>query len=232
MIIESLWLTKLILSHLITDFILQPKNWVEDRRVKHFESRKLYIHGIITSIFVLVLVGAQYWKVSLIILLSHILIDGWKSYQKETIKYFLIDQLLHALILIACWYFTFLKYTDIVYTWKVMNNNNSIWSISTALIFLTTPAGIFIGNFTKKWRDKVKDSESLENAGKWIGISERIIVFILVLNSQYSAIGLLITAKGIIRFNEKERPETKTEYLVIGTLISIGLAIIIGIIVK
>ncbi len=36
---------------------------------------------------------------------------------------------------------------------------------------------------------------------------------------QFSAISLLIAAKGIIRFNEKDRPEVKTEYLVIGTLL-------------
>jgi hypothetical protein len=42
----------------------------------------------------------------------------------------------------------------------------------------------------------------------------------------------LVAAKGIIRFNEKDRPEIKTEYLVIGTLLSIGLAIITGIAIK
>ena len=54
----------------------------------------------------------------------------------------------------------------------------------------------------------------------------------LVLQNQYSAIGLLITAKGIIRFNEKDRQEVKTEYLVIGTLMSIGIAILTGLAVK
>jgi len=55
---------------------------------------------------------------------------------------------------------------------------------------------------------------------------------ILVLQSQFSAIGLLIAAKGIIRFNEKDRQEIKTEYLVIGTLMSISLAILTGLAVK
>jgi hypothetical protein len=68
----------------------------------------------------------------------------------------------------------------------------------------------------------------LANSGKWIGTAERIIIFIFVLNNQFSAIGLLVAAKGIIRFNEKDRQEIKTEYLVIGTLMSVGLAIITG----
>ena len=98
----------------------------------------------------------------------------------------------------------------------------------TAIIFLTAPAGIIIGQLTKDWREKISNPESLANAGKWIGIIERLIVFIFVLLGQYAAISLLIAAKGIIRFNEKDRPEVKTEYLVIGTLMSIGLALIVG----
>jgi hypothetical protein len=54
----------------------------------------------------------------------------------------------------------------------------------------------------------------------------------MVLQGQYSAIGLLVTAKGIIRFSEKDRQEIKTEYLVIGTLLSIGVAILTGLAVK
>ena len=81
-------------------------------------------------------------------------------------------------------------------------------------------------------RDKIPDAESLANAGKWIGIIERIIILIFVLLSQYSAIGLLVAAKGIIRFNEKDRPEIKTEYLVIGTLMSMGLAIVTGLVLN
>ena len=97
---------------------------------------------------------------------------------------------------------------------------------------MTSPAGILIGKLTKQWRDKIEDAESLANAGKWIGMTERIIVLLLVLQGQFSAIGLLVTAKGIIRFNEKDRPEAKTEYLVIGTLLSIGLAIAVGLCAK
>jgi hypothetical protein len=99
-------------------------------------------------------------------------------------------------------------------------------------ILVRSPAGILIGKLTKQWRDKIEDAESLANAGKWIGMTERLIVLLFVLQNQYSAIGLLITAKGIIRFNEKNRPEAKTEYLVIGTLLSIAMALGTGLLVK
>jgi hypothetical protein len=79
----------------------------------------------------------------------------------------------------------------------------SIWKTIAAFIFITTPAGILIGQFTSKWREKIADAESLADAGKWIGIVERTIILIFVLYNQFSAIGLLVAAKGIIRFNEK-----------------------------
>lgn len=232
MITASVWLTKLILSHMITDFILQPKSWVDDRNEKHYASGKLYLHGFITALLAWILIGWQYWLVVLIIGVSHTLIDGWKSYQKPTVEYFLIDQLSHLMIIIGCWYFTFIKWNDVLLAWQQLNAQPAVWKTITAFIFLTAPAGILIGQLTKQWRDKLPDAESLSNAGKWIGIVERIIILIFVLQSQYSAIGLLIAAKGIIRFNEKDRPEIKTEYLVIGTLLSIGLAIITGLLIK
>lgn len=227
-----IWVTKLILSHLITDFILQPKSWVDERTAKHFSSPKLYLHGIITAGVACIITGFQYWQVGLVILATHISIDGWKSYQKQTVIYFLADQLLHLFVIIGCCYFVFFTWSDVTESWQQINENLSVWKIVTAFVFLSAPAGILIGQLTKQWRDKLPEAESLANAGKWIGIIERFIILIFVLQNEYSAIGLLIAAKGIIRFNEKDRPEIKTEYLVIGTLMSIALAIIIGLVVK
>jgi Protein of unknown function (DUF3307) len=174
----------------------------------------------------------EFWLIALTIFVTHTLIDGWKSYQQDKIKYFLIDQVLHLLVIIGCWYFTFITWQNVLVTWDAINANHRIWKTITAIVFLTAPAGILIGQLTRQWRDKLPEAENLANAGKWIGIVERIIILIFVLLNQYSAIGLLVAAKGIIRFNEKDRQEIKTEYLVIGTLMSIGLAIISGLLIK
>ena len=232
MIIESVWLIKLLLAHLITDFILQPTSWVNDRNAKHYASGKLYLHGLITALLAWVMIGWQYWLVAIVILLTHIIIDCWKSYQKQSLPYFLIDQLLHFIVMIGCWYFTFVKWDDVQVVWQQLNVKPAVWKLIIAFVFITAPAGILIGQLTRQWREKIDGAESLANAGKWIGIVERIIILIFVLQSQYSAIGLLVAAKGIIRFNEKDRPEIKTEYLVIGTLLSIGIALITGLLAK
>jgi hypothetical protein len=227
-----IWLIKLVLSHLVTDFILQPKTWVNERITKHFASPRLYIHGFVTAFFACLLIGIRYWPVVLILLVTHILIDGWKSYQKQNAFYFIVDQSLHLLVILACWYYCFFDWSKLLDWWRLLEVDIVVWKTITAFVFVTNPAAILIGQLTKKWRDKLPEAENLASAGKWIGIMERIIILIFVLNSQYSAIGLLIAAKGIIRFNEKDRQEIKTEYLVIGTLMSIALAIGTGIAAK
>jgi hypothetical protein len=224
-----IWLIKLILAHLLTDFVLQPTSWIESRHKKHFGSMHLYLHGFITAIAALLLIGFQYWWVALIILVTHILIDGWKSYQPNETRYFLIDQCLHLLVIFVCWYIVFLKVEDVVAAWDVINTKNTL-IIITAYVFVTFPAGILIGQLTKKWREQIADAPTLGNAGKWIGIIERIIILTLVFNHQYAAMGLLITAKSLLRFSEANRAEIKTEYLLIGTLISITIAILAGLI--
>ncbi len=226
-----IWLTKLLLSHLLTDFILQPKKWVDDRKAKHFYSGYLYLHTFITAILAWMLTGWEYWIIAIIIFVTHTLIDGWKSYQEDKPKYFFIDQLLHLLVILTCWYFTFYTPSDITTNWEKVNSNADFWIVITAFVFLSLPVGFMIGELTKKWRTGINNSEALANAGRWIGIIERLTILILVLQNQYEAIGLLTAAKSIIRFSEANRPEEKTEYLLIGTLISVSLAIITGILV-
>lgn len=224
-----IWLAKLVLAHLLTDFIFQPTKWVVSRNTKHFLSSHLYWHGIVTAFVALLLLGINYWLVVFIVSVTHTLIDGWKSYRVDTAKYFLIDQALHLLVILACWYFTFQQNIHLKNAWNIINTKNA-WIIATAFVFVSQPAAILIGQITKRWRVQIQDGDSLGNAGKWIGVIERIIILTLVLHHQYASVGLLLTAKSLLRFNEPNRQEVKTEYLLIGTLISFGLAALTGII--
>ncbi|MDI6902827.1 MAG: hypothetical protein QMC77_03740 [Methanocellales archaeon] len=71
----------------------------------------------------------------------------------------------------------------------------------------------------------------LKGAGMVIGVIERIIVLTFVLVDQYTAITVIFAAKSIARFNElKDRK--MAEYYLIGTLLSIAFAMIVGIITR
>ncbi|NLR93576.1 DUF3307 domain-containing protein [Flammeovirga agarivorans] len=71
---------------------------------------------------------------------------------------------------------------------------------------------------------------SLQDAGQWIGILERILILTFVLNGDLKSIGFLLTAKSVFRFGDLKggKDRQMTEYILIGTLISFGLAIFAG----
>ena len=69
-----------------------------------------------------------------------------------------------------------------------------------------------------------KDNAEGFNAGALIGTIERWLILIFVCLQRYDALGLLIAAKSIIRYSEKDT--AKTEYVLAGTLLSIFIAVI------
>jgi len=69
------------------------------------------------------------------------------------------------------------------------------------------------------------------NAGRLIGILERILIFFFVLADQFTAIAFIIAAKGFARFKELDQRQF-AEYVLIGTLMSVVLAIISASLVK
>jgi hypothetical protein len=224
----TIWLTKVLLSHLLADFLLQRTSWIQDRKQRKFASPYLYIHTIIASGLALLFTGWSYWIIALIIFVTHTLIDGLKSYAPDKPLYFLIDQAAHLLVILTCWWFTFNDLPELLAKWDDIKVDTDLWIKITGYFFVTYPASYLTGQLTVHWRATLPDADGLANAGKWIGIIERIIILTLTIYNQYEAIGLLITAKGIIRFSENNRTEQKTEYLVIGTLISMTIAILTG----
>lgn len=83
-----------------------------------------------------------------------------------------------------------------------------------------------------QWEGQVEDGkeESLPSAGSYIGILERLFVLIFVLANQWQAIGFLIAAKSILRFGDISKAKSRklTEYVLVGTLLSIGIALARG----
>jgi len=111
--------------------------------------------------------------------------------------------------------------------------NTKLWFIITGYILVTWPLGIIIGIATDKWRIAAEVSkDGLQKAGVWIGFFERLLILTFILSNQFAAVGFLIAAKSILRFSDKENTQKKTEYVLIGTLMSFAAAVIIGILIN
>ncbi|MDD4778736.1 MAG: DUF3307 domain-containing protein [Fermentimonas sp.] len=226
---------KLILAHLIGDFVLQTDSWVEEKERQGIKSIKFYLHGLIHGALVLLFLwDLNLWPVALTVAITHIAIDFVKlTFQREKniAGWFLFDQFLHLLSLFIIWLLFFKPEINIA----ILAENQDLWIYITAILFLTVVCGIVIqillGSWTKSI-DTVRDI-SLPNAGRYIGIMERILVFIFVVTGHWEAIGFLVAAKSVFRFGDLKdsRNRKLTEYVLIGTLLSFGIAIVTGIIV-
>lgn len=69
------------------------------------------------------------------------------------------------------------------------------------------------------------------NRGRVIGILERALIYFFILFGQYGAIGFTLAAKAFTRFKELE-DRRFAEYVLIGTLLSSGLAMAVGVVVR
>ncbi|NDP27323.1 MAG: DUF3307 domain-containing protein [Flavobacterium sp.] len=227
-------IVKLLLAHLLGDFLLQPTSWVLDKESKKHKSKYLYIHILLHGILAWIFVGemAFGWFV-LGLALAHGGIDFLKlQFQKNKTKriWFVVDQILHlmTIVLIAS------LYKNLTVDFSVFNNQ--FWILITGILFLTKPSSIIIKNIISIWtpESKNKNDDSLENAGNYIGIFERLFVFCFILTGHFEAIGFLLAAKSIFRFGDlKEAKDRKlTEYVLIGTLLSFGIALLTGLLVQ
>ncbi|MGB1309321.1 MAG: DUF3307 domain-containing protein, partial [Oceanihabitans sp.] len=142
---------------------------------------------------------------------------------------FFIDQVLHITVLVT----TYLVYTNTEIKFNVLFSEKNLLLLA-CLAFLTQPVSIIMKTIFSKWdiSKLTEGNESLKDAGRYIGILERILVFLFIVVGHWEAVGFLITAKSVFRFGDlKESKHRKlTEYILIGTLISFGIAIITGIV--
>lgn len=226
--------TKLLLAHLIGDFILQPNKWVSDKEKKKEKSIYLYLHTALHLVLMLLFVAETNFIIyGTILAVSHGIIDLIKlKFQKKKTKriWFLADQLMHLLMLIII----ILLYNNTSIDFQ--NIDNYIWLLITGVVLLTKPTSILIKNIISIWtpESKNKEDNSLQSAGNYIGILERLFVFCFIITNHFEAIGFLLAAKSIFRFGDlKEAKDRKlTEYVLIGTLLSFGIAILIGLLVE
>lgn len=233
-------LIRLIAAHAISDFILQPSKWVDHRKKKKIKSVYLYLHTLITGLLAWLALGSwtPVW-IPLAITISHLAIDLGKSYiKKENATLFFVDQGLHLIIIAACWFVYTKQFPVLSANLIYQFTNLKTLLIVTGYILVTLPSSILVMRLTEKWGKALngkanENDDSLENAGKWIGVIERILVLTFTFAGKYEAIGFLLAAKSVFRFGDlKEAKDRKrTEYILIGTLLSFSVSILLGLLI-
>lgn len=217
----------LLLAHFIGDFLLQPSTWVTDKEQKKWASKYLYFHIAIHALVLIILLQFNFkyaWAI-LLITGSHYIIDLIKLILKDKINprwLFALDQIAHVLMIV--WAVSI--YEPISFSLENLYNPKVLLA-ATCVIFVTTVSSVIMKTIISKWALEENNEGSLKDAGAYIGMLERLFVFAFIVMNYWEGIGFLIAAKSVFRFGDlsKAKDRKLTEYILIGTLLSFGLAI-------
>ena len=237
-----------LLVHIIGDYYLQ-NNSIAKEKMKN--PKAFWKHcGLYAAAFA---ITAVYWTVPVIITaaalaLAHGLIDLIKnkiakrhtiSQEQDTLdmasatfkaNLYCFDQGLHILsIFIAV---IILRSCNVqIATWSYLQTIGNPLPIDpvTALkwgilvLFICKPVNITIKSLISHYSPKASEP-SVANAGAFIGTLERIVIILLLSIGEYSAIGLVLAAKSVARY-EQLKEKQFAEYYLLGTLLSTLLAV-------
>jgi hypothetical protein len=222
--------SKLLIAHLVGDFIVFRNKRLKEKGKPLWKSRRLIAHALIHFIFSwIALSEVALWPFALIIGISHyaseLIIRNGLSRRIQLA--FITDQLFHLLLI----YIVASVTTDPLWPSDIMQLQMP-WLSIAGLIAVTFPAAKFIEVFLSQWppaksADKIK---GLTNAGLWIGILERILIYLFIITGHWEGIGFLLAAKSIFRFGDltNSKDISLTEYIMVGTLLSFCTAIVMG----
>ena len=250
----------LIIAHIWGDFYLQTKKSCENKFLYAVQGKSLWLHSLIIGVLSWIAIwDFRGWWLALGIMAIHFLTDWLKSYtqskmgilttndQNEVVPgenkrndlwMFLVDQIVHLAIIFVCAHIWFSIYND----WKqpecwqdfIINHPLRLKTM-VGLLLALKPANILILLILETCKVNVVTTQNEQHAnfhsGELIGWLERGLILLFVVLSQYEALGFLVAAKSILRFNEASKGDEKSEYVLTGTLLSLAIALCLGILV-
>ncbi|MBL4537870.1 MAG: DUF3307 domain-containing protein [Oceanicaulis sp.] len=242
----------LLAAHMAADFVLQF-NWIITNKRKP-EAFALHT-GIVLLTSVLAL-GAfsvdasdALWAIA-VVTVSHAVIDAIKTYGLTGERWekprwdfaaFSLDQLAHlGVIMLAAFMFPN-AFAQGEWSWRWGEHAQglvSVYACFAGLIAATRMGQFTIGKFLDRFALPELETKTvapgadapdsgLQDGGAWIGLLERAVIFVLILIGQFAAIGFLLAAKSVLRFQYAHK-RSQSEYVIIGTLTSFGWAATIG----
>lgn len=242
-------LLTLCLAHLLADFVFQPSRLVEQKRrgklfayllhgLIHYCCAVLltwfFIRGSILSLRAHIVIPA--------LVLVHLLIDAAKieltrrSILSDGSRAYVLDQLIHLATLIIAARLVFPAPPGIVgdLLQRARSLPNKFLAVPVVYVAIVFGGGYLIRLLTRSLSEDVKShshhesNAQLQNAGLYIGWIERFLMLTAILLQSPATVGLILTAKAIARFPEF-KSERFAEYFLIGTLLSIAMAIAGGV---
>jgi hypothetical protein len=238
----------LLLAHLTADFPLQS-NWIARNKGKRSSALIVHIaiHYGTAWICLKLFTSALYFSgfnqlITIGYLVVHFLIDTAKSRitagkpKRDTTTLFVLDQLLHIFTAALTAVLLERAHLSEFAQWHITETVKfHILAVAIVYIGAIFGGGHLIRYFTQGLASNLSGEtgsetpEELKDAGMYVGWVERFLVITAIAVQAPALVGLILTGKSIARFPElKSAPFA--EYFLIGTLMSISIAVIGGMI--
>ena len=215
----------LLFAHVMADFVFQT-NWMAAN--KH-RAPAMLAHGAVVLACTLGALGSldpTLWFLAL----SHLGIDLIKAHSRRAgLGAFLADQAAHLLVIavVALWQPGLMAQG----LWGGIAPLPALMALVAGAVLATRAGGFAIGLLMAPFAAALPpamSAEGLPGAGRLIGLLERGLILALVLLHQPEGVGLLMAAKSILRFGAVKDDRALSEYVIIGTLASLGWALLVG----
>jgi len=231
---------KILLAHVLTDFVLQFDALAENKRKLKF----LLLHCLIFFL-VSVLVLLPLFSLSSLIALAlvsvfHGLVDTLKQWAERRSPrnhwlFFLADQAAHVLAIGAA--AVFLEegsFSLVVETLAQSWSEPSFFMVGSFFVLIVFGMSYFIGILCRSFLDLSRRDRKpgMERAGRYLGMLERSLVLTAVLIGKIEFIGYIFAAKSIARYPEMKEESHFAEYYLVGTLTSVTIAFFGGLLLK
>ncbi|KHD46692.1 DUF3307 domain-containing protein [Streptococcus hongkongensis] len=211
--------TLYFIAHFLSDFQLQSQE-IADKKNSDKNFLIKHLLGVALPLVVISIIVPSTVSISLLLWLSHAVIDFSKPYlakllKLSQIKSFAIDQILHILCILGV---IFLLWEGHVPNFL----NNPYLRIILFMVLITKPSNIAFKIFFDRFQPRSQSKlDTISGAGAMIGNLERIVIGICMVMGQFASVGLVFTAKSIARYDKISKDPVFAEYYLIGSLFSI-----------
>jgi hypothetical protein len=226
----------LLTAHLLGDFVLQTRHIL----IRKKNPAVLTLHVVIVTLASAALLGAWHIPILSAIFITHLLMDAVKVYWlPKTATVFLFDQGVHVFVIAALAVIYATAFSDGAWSALLGNVHQAqflkLMTLLSGLILGIAAGGVLIDMAAKKLLAQLSDTpdllRGLENGGRYIGWLERALIMLLYFIGEPAGIGFLLAAKSILRFGDVHDSGQRkvAEYIIIGTLMSFGWALLIAV---
>jgi len=225
--IDKTLLILLLIAHLLGDFYMQTDKLSDNKKQNY---PHVLIHSAVYAIPV-VLLGIFRLDIALLwltlgFILMHFVIDSIKyliERNKKSAWVYVIDQLVHliSLFVLALIFKEQTAYPAIERFF--VSTGTSFYSVLKGLLLfliIIKPANVTYKRVFINLKP-ISDEQGEKRTGAIIGNLERVLMALLLVVGQYTAIGLVITGKSIARYKKIAEDKAFAEYYLIGTFYSI-----------